>query len=193
VRPPRSPRRPSRFRPAVARRGQRTLPASRQPRQHPVQLIPGQQPAVELKRLADLLQPSLPLRQFLPGPAQIHDAAAAEAGLGAHQAVQLRPQPQRLHRQRNLERIPAHLAAPAPVAAGLLAGDLALFAQHHRDTFAGEEKRRADADDAAADDDGVRRRWHQGVALDAVDRRGHAGFRVGGDDTERTNACLTLA
>ena len=52
-----------------------------------------------------------------------------------------------------------HRAAPAPVAAGLLAADTALFAQHDGMAFSAKEQRRADADDTAADDDhaGARR------------------------------------
>lgn len=43
------------------------------------------------------------------------------------------PQAQALHRQRDLRRVPAHLAAPAPVPARLLTGDAAFLTQRHRD------------------------------------------------------------
>ena len=70
--------------------------------------------------------------------------------------------------------IAARLAAPAPIAARLLAGDLAFLAEHDRHASLREEKRDARADDAAADDDDIRLRrkfggrkhwidawWHQ--------------------------------
>ena len=83
------------------------------------------------------------------------------------------PQPQALDDQRDLARIAPHLAAPAPVAARLLAGDVALLAQHDRDALAGEEERRAGADDAAADDDDVGARGQFGIGRNWIDARRH--------------------
>ncbi len=118
------------------------------------------------------------LRQLLIRPAQIDDTAAPEAGLGPDQGVHLRPQPQRLDRQRQFPRVAAHFAAPAPVAAGLLAADLPFFAQHHRDALTREEERGADADDAAANDDDLGRGGLIRVACDWIEGRGHAGSEL---------------
>ena len=62
--------------------------------------------------------------------AEIHDAAGAKAGLGLDRLVHALPEAQALDDQRDLARVARHLAAPAPIAARLLAGDVALLAQH---------------------------------------------------------------
>jgi hypothetical protein len=67
-----------------------------------------------------VLQPALAARDLLVGLAQIGNAALAKAGLGADPLVHAAPQAQRLDGERDLARVPAHLAAPAPVAARLL-------------------------------------------------------------------------
>src|SRR4051812_7218099 len=94
------------------------------------------------------------------GRAEIGDARLAEAGLGLDHLVHPLPQLQALDDERDLARIARHLAAPAPVAARLLAGDMTLLAEHRRNALPGEEERGAGADNAAADDDdgGARRK-----------------------------------
>jgi hypothetical protein len=63
------------------------------------------------------------------------------------------------------------LAAPAPVAAGLLAGDVALLDHGDRVALLDEMVGGGDAGDAAADDDDVGG-WRQFfIAWDAGDRR----------------------
>jgi len=79
--------------------------------------------------LAGVLEPGFELVQLGLGLGQIHDAGLAEAGFGFDQLVHALPQPQALDDQGNLARVPPHLAAPAPIAARLLAGDVALLAQ----------------------------------------------------------------
>src|SRR5262249_2873928 len=69
--------------------------------------------------------------------------------------------------ERQLARVARHLAAPAPIAAGLLARDPALFAQRHRHPTLRQEQGRADTDDPAADDNDV---GAGGPALLAWDR-----------------------
>ena len=58
--------------------------------------------------------------------------------------------------ERDLARVAALRAAPAPVAARLLGADLALLAQGDVDALLGERERGARADDAAADHDNGR-------------------------------------
>ena len=171
---------------------QRAQPGPREARQHPDGLVAREHAAVQLHRLADLLQPGLPLRQLLLRAAEINDTAAAEAGFGADHVVHLRPQPQRLDRQRQLPRVAAHLAAPAPVAAGLFGGDLPLFAQHDGHAFAGQKERRADANDAATDDDDARYLRGFRIAWNDVDR-GAMLVLVASVKGLRTNSILTLA
>ncbi len=65
------------------------------------------------------------------------------------------PQPVGLDHDRQLGRVAALLAHPAPVARGLLRRDAALFAQQHTLAVPRQKIRRHDANHAAADDDGV--------------------------------------
>src|ERR1700678_1760543 len=90
------------------------------------------------------------------GAGDADDAANAESGLGADRLVEALPDAQAFDDQRDLALVAAILAHPAPVAAGLLAGDVALLAQGDGDAPLGESQRRAGTDDAAADDDGAR-------------------------------------
>ena len=163
-----------RFGPPVAGGEQGARPGAGEARQHARHLLAGQQAAVELEGTAGLVQPGLAFGQILLRLAQIDDAAAAEAGLGSRQGVEFGPEPQRLDRQRDFQRVAAHLAAPAPIAAGLFGGDLALLAQHDRDAFAGQEERGAGADDAAAHDHHAGPRRQIGIGGDGIDAGGHA-------------------
>ena len=108
-------------------------------------------PRVELV-VAGMIEPAGEAREVVLVLGEIHDAAGAKPGLGLDPLVHPLPQPQALDDQRDFAGVARHLAAPAPVAARLLAGDVALLAQHGRDAPLGEEQRGAGADDAAADD-----------------------------------------
>ena len=66
--------------------------------------------------------------------------------------VHAAPEAEAFDGQRDFPGIAPHGAAPAPVAAGLLAADAAFLAQHDRMAFLGQEQRGGGADDAAADD-----------------------------------------
>ncbi len=101
--------------------------------------------------LARLGQPCFVFGDVLFGLAQIGDAGLAEAGLAVGAGVHAAPQPEAFDRQRDFPGVAAHGAAPAPVAAGLLAADAAFLAQHDRMALLGEEQRGGGADDAAAD------------------------------------------
>ena len=100
-------------------------------------------------------EPGLVLRDLLRVVAQIGDAGRPEPGLRLGQRIHPAPQPQAFHRQRQLAQIAPDGAAPAPVAARLLAADRPLLAQRHGDSAPRQEQRRANADDAAADDDDI--------------------------------------
>ena len=62
---------------------------------------------------------------------------------------------QDLQGEGDLGEIAPHLAAPAPIAARLLARDPAFLAECHRHAALGEKERGRGADDAAADDDDI--------------------------------------
>src|SRR3954447_6200852 len=100
---------------------------------------------------------------------EIHDAAGAEAGFGLDALVHPLPQPQALDDQRDFAGIARHLAAPAPVATRLLAGDMALPAPQGRDAFLGEKWRRARADNPPADNPDVGAGRQGLVGYDRID------------------------
>jgi hypothetical protein len=86
-----------------------------------------------------VFQPAFPSRHGVVVAAEIDDAGGAEAGLGAHTLVHPLPQAQAFDDEGKLARVTAHLAHPAPVAAGLLAGDMPLLAQHDGNAALGQE------------------------------------------------------
>jgi hypothetical protein len=98
-----------------------------------------------------MLEPGLVHGGVARGLVEVDDAGAAIAGRGLEPRLHPLPLAERFERERNLGRVTAHLAAPAPVAAGLLAGDAALLHQGDGDAALGKRQRRHDADDAAAD------------------------------------------
>ena len=119
--------------------------------------------------------PFLARRQLLVGLAEIDDAALAEAGLGADAFIHSAPGFERYQNQRNLAYVAAHLPAPAPVAARLLAGDDAFLDERHVDAALGKLQRRRGADDAAADDGDCGPLRQFGVGIDRSGRDGHSG------------------
>jgi hypothetical protein len=125
-----------------------------------------------------LVQPRLLLRDLLLGLAQIGDAGLAESGFAADALVHAAPETQAFQRQRDLRRVAPHGAAPAPVAAGLLAADAALFAQHDRVALLGQEQRGGRANDAAADDHDAGAGRQYGVGGDGIDRGRHGCAEV---------------
>ena len=153
---------------AVGRRVQRGDEAARRARHQCVDRGAAQQPRIHLI-LPRIGQPRLLRGDLLLGLAQIGDAGLAKPGVAVDARVHAAPQPQALDRQRDLARIASHGAAPAPVAAGLLAADAALLAQHHRVALLGQEQRGAGADDAAAYDDHPGALGKAGVGLNKID------------------------
>jgi hypothetical protein len=141
-------------------------------RRHRLRLGGAQQAAADLM-LARMLQPALPARELGGIAGQIENAMTAESGIGADLLLQPAPDRQALLDQRNLGFVAALLAAPAPIAARLLAGDAALLDQHDGDAAARQEISSRAADDAAADDDDVGAGRKLVIADDRVDRRGH--------------------
>src|SRR5205807_6661797 len=112
-----------------ARRVERAGPVAGQTRHQLRRFGAGDYAGVELI-LASVLEPGFELSELGLGLGQIHDAGLAETGLGLHQFVHAGPEPQALDDQRQLARIASHLAAPAPIAARLLTGDVPLLAPH---------------------------------------------------------------
>jgi peptide/nickel transport system permease protein len=85
--------------------------------------------------------------------------------------VDAAPQPQRLPDKRDFARIAPHLAAPAPVAARLLAGDDTLLDERDIDAALSELERGGGTDDAAADDRDGGSGWKIGVGGDRDGKR----------------------
>ena len=135
-----------------------------------------QQAGLHLVRFG-LAKPRLLRRDLALVLAEIEDAGLAEAGLAARALVHAAPETQAFERQGDFADVAAHGAAPAPVAAGLLAADAALFAQHDGEALLRQEQGRGHADDAAADDDDAGALGQVGVGVDGIDGRGHAMFR----------------
>jgi hypothetical protein len=88
----------------------------------------------------------------------INQAGAAEAEIGTDLAIEGAPHLQAALDQRNLPRIAILLAAPAPVSAGLLAGNHALFQQGNAVALTRQHIGGGSTDDATANDDDIRRR-----------------------------------
>ncbi|MCY1519956.1 hypothetical protein D9M68_547210 [compost metagenome] len=86
---------------------------------------------------------------------QIEQAAAAETEVFAEVSGDLLPEREALGRQRQFARVAVLLAAPAPVAAGLLGADTALLHQGNAHALTGHEIGGAYANDAPADDDDI--------------------------------------
>ena len=101
------------------------------------------------------------------------NAGAAEAGLALDLLVYAFPKAQALDDQRNLARITPCLAHPAPVAARLLAGNLAFLAQCHRDALLRQIEGGTGTDDATADDDDIDARRHLLLWCNRIDDRPH--------------------
>src|SRR5215218_6477922 len=104
--------------------------------------------------------PLCPARELVLVLRQIEKAAAAKpcilAGLLCHHL----PEIEALRRYRQLARVAVLLAAPAPIAAGLLGGHAPLLKEGDTDSPSCEIIRREDPHHAAADDDDIRlQRW----------------------------------
>jgi hypothetical protein len=127
---------------------------------------------VELIR-SRVLQPGFPLGDVGVGLAEVHDPGGTEAGFATDRLVHSLPEPEALDDQRQLARIPPHLAAPAPIPARLLAGDFTFFAQHDGDTFARQRPSSADADDPTAGNHHRRARRHSCIRCNRIDMRSH--------------------
>src|SRR3990167_9721201 len=87
---------------------------------------------------AGIFTPLRPRRNFSFVVTDIKQSAAPKAGFFAALDPELLPQVERLGCQRQLALIAVLLAAPAPVTAGLLAPDHALFDQRHLQSAFGQ-------------------------------------------------------
>src|SRR6478736_9842532 len=96
--------------------------------------------------------PAFPIGGFLGVLGQKQHAGAPKAGVGPGLFLQLFPEAQSFARKRNLRSGAALLAAPAPVAARLLARDMPLLDQRDRQALAGEMIGAGYAEHAADDD-----------------------------------------
>jgi hypothetical protein len=105
---------------------------------------------------------------------EIDDPGLAEAGIAFDRAIDAAPNVQGFHDERQLARVAALLAAEAPIATRLLAGNGPLLAERDRDTLLRQEERRRRPDDPAADDDDVDAAWQFAVGRNGLNTRGHA-------------------
>ncbi|MNX65147.1 hypothetical protein D3C86_961910 [compost metagenome] len=105
--------------------------------------------------------------------AQIKQPTAPKARVLAALCAKFFPKRQALGGNRQFAGVAVLLAAPAPVTAGLLRPDQALFDQRHLQTAPGEVIGGEDTDDAAADNDGVRRCRQFRRCRDLLQRGGH--------------------
>ncbi|MNQ83504.1 hypothetical protein D3C85_985870 [compost metagenome] len=90
---------------------------------------------------------------------QVEQAAAAETEVLVEVGGDLLPERETLGGQGQFARVAVLLAAPAPVAAGLLGAYTALLEHSNAHTLTGHVIGGAYADDAAADDDGIGAFW----------------------------------
>jgi len=132
-------------------------------------LLGAQHPRVDVE-LARGRAPALPLDELLRVAGRIEQAAAPEAEITANVRRHFVPQPERDAGERQLARIAVLLPAPAPVAARLLAADVALLEQRDRLSALREEIPGRRTDNAAADDDDVGRVGKLLVAADTLGR-----------------------
>src|SRR5690606_12571445 len=110
-------------------------------------------------------QPLRVLVEFLLRSCREHASRLRKADVLADLCLQAAPDVHALDHHGQLANVAPLLAHPPPVAAGLLAGNVALLAQRGLDALAGEKPGRGNADDAAAYDHDVgrlrnSRRWN---------------------------------
>src|SRR5262249_7221488 len=103
-----------------------------------------------------------------PGP--------AKAGIDAKLLVEVAPQFEALHRQRKLAQIAVLLAAPAPIAAGLLTGDAPLLQKGNRHSFLCQSVGGGSAGHAAADHHHVCGTWQLFITHNRLHRGRHDPF-----------------
>ena len=127
-----------------------------------VGLLDRQQAAVELVGLG-VLEPGREARRVGIVLDEIGDPTDLPADVLAERCGDLCPELEAADDQRQLCRITALLANPAPVARRLLAGDAALLAEHHGHAQLLQEPGGRDAGNAAADDDDLGRLRHISV------------------------------
>ena len=144
-----------RFGAAVIGRIERALPCPCRARLQAIGLGARDEPRLKAVGLGIGIVPGLARGDFLVGLAEIDDAALGEAGLGLDALVHAAPELQRFEDQWDLARVAAHLPAPAPIAARLLAADDAFFEERDGNAALGQFEGRRNAGDAAADDGDV--------------------------------------
>ncbi len=161
---------------SVAGSEQAAVERPRRAGHEPVQLAGRQNPRFDLI-LPRLFQPSLAGRQLGRRVGQMQDAPLMEPDVRLDFPFDAAPDAQALDDEGHLPGITALLAAIAPVAAGLLAGDAPLFAEGDGDPAPGQEVGRRAADDAAADDDHIGLRGDGVGGFDRIYLGRHGGPR----------------
>src|SRR3712207_1378067 len=137
--------------------------------------FPGaQHPRIDVER-AGRLTPCFPFCQLLGVVRGVEQTAAAEADVLTDLRRKLIPSLQSDARERQLAGIPILPPAPTPVAARLLASDMALFDQSDRESPLCEKKCCRCTNNAAADDDDIRLGGKLLIALYAFDEWRHGG------------------
>src|SRR5687767_9817146 len=110
--------------------------------------------STDAERPSVLAAPLLPSGDLLRIVGCVEQAALTETKVTPDIALHLFPVAKRQRGERQLAHVAVLLAAPAPVAAGLLAADVTLFEKGDREPALGQEIGRGNADDAAADHHG---------------------------------------
>jgi len=117
--------------------------------------------------------PRFPLREVGRPRGDVNQAGATKARIDTQLAAELAPDFQALHGQRQFAQVAMLLAAPTPVAAGLLAADPALLEQGDGEPLLRERIGRGAAGNAAADYHDVGRTRQLFITHDRLHRRRH--------------------
>ncbi|MEY9723180.1 hypothetical protein ABIA22_005734 [Sinorhizobium fredii] len=133
-----------------------------------------QHPGIDVER-ASHVTPCFPFRQLPRIIGSVEQAASAETDVLSDLRRKRIPNLQSDAREWQLALIPVLPAAPAPVAARLLASDMALFDQGDRQSPLREKECRRCTNNAAADDDDIRLGGKLLIVLDALDNWRHGG------------------
>jgi hypothetical protein len=117
--------------------------------------------------------PGFPLSKVGLAGRDVQQAGPSKAGLCPDFAVQFGPELEAFHGKRQLAQIAMLLAAPAPVAAGLFAGNVPLVEQRDRYALLRERVGSRTAGHAATDHDDVGGAWQLLVACQGLHEDRH--------------------
>ena len=133
-----------------------------------------------------MLQPGFAARDRRIVLTGVENSAWTKAGFPANALIHVRPEPHGVDDERDFARIAPHLAAPAPIPAGLLAANLTLFENRDGNAALGKRQRRANPNDAAADNGRINRFRQFGIAFKRAQGKQHEAALS--DEDESGNA-----